>query len=319
MIGTRVEFVRGVSRRARVLAFVLRLLVRPILRRLPLSPRTWWLITASERAAAAFPPPRGTTVEAVEFGPCPAEWVRAAGVADRGDAILYFHGGAFLFGNLGTHRRLAAALSGESASPVLSVAYRQLPHHDLATSVDDCAAAYQWLLAQGFSASRIVIVGDSAGGHLALKTAMNATLIGLPGPAGIAAVSPWVDFDAGPKERHENARCDAYIPVSRMAEVAKRCADDLPVTPEMSPINGAFHGLPPVLIQVGSTEVLLHDADQLWERLTKAGVPCRLQVWEGQVHAFPVFVGLVPEAAAAVAEIGAFAQAALTTSTRIAI
>jgi acetyl esterase/lipase len=235
--------------------------------------------------------------------------------------VLYFHGGAFVMCGLATHRHVVSQISVASGLPVLSVGYRQLPATSLAGTVDDCLAAYRWILDQGIDPSRVVLAGDSAGGYLAFATALRGIAEGLPRPAGLAALSPWLDLDATGKLSHPNALRDAYAPAARLTELVALCADvaDGPIDPSLSPVNGDLAGLPPVLILAAESEMLLPDAELMATRLAVADVPCTLQIWAGQVHAFPVLAELLPESMAAVAEIGAFVRRTTTSGRPVAI
>ncbi|WP_433325890.1 alpha/beta hydrolase [Spirillospora sp. CA-294931] len=299
----------GTTVRARLADRGLRLTANPVLSYWPLN--LWGLRPAFAldlAAPVALPTPRWAEVERVRFDDFPAEWVRAPHSADD-RAILYFHGGGFFSCGLRTHRRMVARLSAASGAPVLSVAYRQLPSAPLETSLADCVEAYRWLLDEGYDASRIVVAGDSAGGFLAFAATMRARDEGLPSPAAILALAPLTDLDHDTKLAHENARLDAYLPARRVERLARLLTGGtVPIDPLTSPVNGDLSALPPVLIQVGSTEMLLPDSELMARRLGEAGVPCRLQIWEGQVHVFQIFADLVPEGLAALHEAGAFVR-----------
>lgn len=282
--------------------------------------------------------PAGTRTEPVRLNGFDSEWVRADGVRDvpagaglgarsvpaarafpagtelgarsvpatPGDtgAVLYLHGGGFVIGGVGTHRRCVSALSRTSRLPVLSVAYRQYPVADPAGSTADGLTAYRHLLDRG--ADRVVFAGDSAGGYLAFRVALAAREAGLPAPAGIVGFSPLLDWDCTAKLAHRNLRRDAYIPGARLPLVLGMVAAE--PDPARSPVEADLRGLPPVLMQVAAGEFLRCDAEDMAARLTGAGVDCTLQIWQGQVHAFPVLAGLLPEATAALIEAGAFIQ-----------
>lgn len=297
----------GTTVRARLTDRGLRMTVRPFLALWPLSPRGLRPAFAIDLAApVALPAPRWAEVERVRFRDFRAEWVRGPEAAvDR--VVLYFHGGGFFSCGLRTHRRMIARIASACGAPVLSVAYRQLPAAPLAVSVADCVHAYRFLLEKGYDAERIVVAGDSAGGFLAFAATLQAMKEGLPAPAGIVALAPLTDLDHTAKVAHENARLDAYLPARRVERLAGLLTEGaVPIDPMVSPVNADLAGLPPVLIQVGSTEMLRPDAELMAERLDAAGVPCRLQIWEGQVHVFQVFADLVPEGLAALHEVGAF-------------
>jgi acetyl esterase/lipase len=251
-------------------------------------------------------------VRPVDFDGYRAEWVYADDVATTADeaqgAVLYFHGGAFVSCGVATHRHAVALISRSCQLPVLSVAYRQLPTVRLGGSVDDCLTAYQWLLDQGFDPSKVVFAGDSAGGHLAFATALAAAEQGLPQPAGIVAASPWLDFDSTGKLAHPNANRDAYAPVSKLSKLTRLLLGDLADAAQRSPVNQDLTGLPPVLLIAAEGEMLRLDAEVMADRLAEADVPVTLQIWKGQVHAFPVLGDLLPESRAALKEIGAFVR-----------
>ncbi|MFC4906641.1 alpha/beta hydrolase [Actinomadura gamaensis] len=302
-----VESRPGTTVRSRLTARGLRLTVGPLLSVWPLSRHGLRPAFAIDLAAPlALPAPRWADVEPVPFDGFRAEWVRAPGApSDR--AVLYFHGGGFFSCGLRTHRRMIARIAAASGAPVLSVAYRQLPEAPLAVSVEDCVQAYRWLLDQGFAADKIVVAGDSAGGFLTFAATMRAIAEGLPRPAALVALAPLTDLDHTAKVEHANARLDAYLPARRVRRLAALLTEGVP-DPAVSPVNGELAALPPTLIQVSSSEMLLPDAELMAERLTAAGVPCRLQVWENQVHVFQVFADLVPEGLAALHEVGAFVR-----------
>jgi acetyl esterase/lipase len=295
----------GVSIRARVVYAAARLMLRPLLTYWPLNPLGMLPLPLVDGLAELLPNPHDTDFERVELPGFRGEWVRAESVEEDG-AVLYFHGGAFIACGLATHRHEVAKISASASLPVLSVAYRQLPQVPLAGSLMDCLAAYRHLLDSGLDPSRIVFAGDSAGGHLAFATALAARHEGLPQPAGIVALSPWLDFDATAKLQHPNAARDAYAPVSRLPFLTTLCLGKGEIDPLASPVNRDLAGLPPVLLLAAEDEMLRCDAELMAERLAAAGVPCTLQIWAGQVHAFPVLGDLLPESRAAIHEIGMF-------------
>jgi acetyl esterase/lipase len=311
---TRVEYRFGrfgTTPRALLLALSLRTVVRPIGGRWPLNPLglqqfDLWddvIITSVLRV------PRGTRVEPVRLPQCRAEWVRASRVHTADHAMLYLHGGGFLCGSPRTHRGLVARLSAAADIPVLSVNYRHPPRVPILTAVDDCATAYRWLLEQGFSPERIVIAGDSAGGNLAFATPLHARALGLPRPAGVVALSPWLDLSLSGETYRTNARRDPFIPMHFLVRCARLLCDGRdPADPRFSPLFADLAGLPPVLLQVGSTEVFRSDSERMAFRLMRADVPCALQVWERQVHVFQAFAPMTRESRAAIREIGQFVR-----------
>ncbi|OLT25938.1 alpha/beta hydrolase [Actinomadura sp. CNU-125] len=305
-----VEERAGCGRGARLLAALMRRFVRPFVARLPWTPLTLRFAGLIELAGALLLAPRGTRTAAVNGLGCAAEWVVGRGVAaDPRRVILYFHGGGFVACGLRTHRRLIARISRAAGMPVLSVAYRMPPKVPIATSIGDCVDAYRWLLGRGVDPGNIVVAGDSAGGYLALTTVLDAVRDGLPRPAGIAALSPFIDLDLDARVAHANEPLDPFIPARRLGDLVRTVFPGVePTDPRLSPLHADLRELPPVLIQVGGIEVLCSDAELMAERLGAADVPCTLQIWEGQLHVFQVFADLSREGLPAIDEIGRFAR-----------
>jgi acetyl esterase/lipase len=302
-----IEIRPGISVRARVTARLVRLLLLPFMRRWPFTPRWIRALRFFDRLASLPRPPRGTNVRRVRFDGFVADWIRGAGVENGDAAILYFHGGGFIGCGLGTHRRLATWISAAAGLPVLSVGYRQLPDCGVNGSVADCVTAYRRLLDRGYEPSRIIVAGDSAGGYLAFATPLRALSEGLPAPAGIVALSPLTDLDHTAKLAHANSRLDPYIPVSRLPLLCELWQDG--PDPLVCPVDSDLTQLPPTLIQARSSEALLCDAELMAARLAAAGVPCRLQIWERQLHVFQAYSQVIPEGFRAIAEIGSFIRA----------
>ena len=299
----------GTSRRSDVVHVVSKAVARPTLKYFPLSGPATRLMPLLERSAGLIPRLSATVHEPVVERTWRGEVVRPAGGPTSDGAILYLHGGAFLMCGLATHRRIVERLAQRTGMTVLSVDYRQLPTGKLHDAIEDCEDAFRWLVRTGHPASRITIAGDSAGGHLAFATALRLRDDGTGTPAGIVAMSPWLDFDHMTKVRHHNSRRDAYIPARRLRKVARLVVGDHPEL-HHSPVNADLHGLPPSLIICAESEVLRCDAELMAERLAAAGVPATLQIWEGQVHAFPVLTDLTPESREALEEVVQFVKQA---------
>lgn len=308
------RFIPGASVQSRLLGLGLRTTVRPFLDVWSRLPFTMFPPNVIDHAARLLPVPEGTRWRAFDLPRCPAEWVRGKGVDDDLDrgVILYFHGGAFLTCGLNTHRRLVSRISTSSQRPVLNVGYRQMPHEPIIESVQDGVAAFGWLLERGYTADDITIAGDSAGGYLAFSVARAVMDSGLGRPAGVVAISPLLDFDSTRKEQHRNAhRCQTFPlrAVQRLSDVAERLDTRRGVAGNRTcPVDMPLADMPPALIHVGSREVLMADAELMANRLTSAGVPCDLQVWDRQVHVFQAAASWVPEARAAIEEIGTFVR-----------
>jgi acetyl esterase/lipase len=271
--------------------------------------------------AAVLVAPSGTQRARVRLGKFRAEWLWHGDVADprqRQDSVLlYFHGGGYLLGGLNTHRRLVAKIARASRMPAFNVDYRQLPKAHFTETLDDAVEAYRYLLEQGFQADHIIVSGDSAGGGLAFRLALATRERGLPMPGGISAISPWADFDPATRNTHPNRNCDSYIPARCMEIIAQRgFALDGELDPMWSPVNHDFTGLPPVLIQVGSTECLLSDAEMLARQCAIARIPTRLEVWDHAPHVHHIGSDLLADARAAIDHLGKFHQTVIADRSR---
>jgi len=223
---------------------------------------------------------------------------KAADPTASDGAVLYMHGGAFVFCGLHSHRPVATDLAIGSGLPVLSVAYRLYPRGVVQDAVDDCVEAFTHLVEQGADPAKIVLAGDSAGGHLAFAVTLALRDLGYS-TAGIVAFSPWLDFDHTTKTGYFNHERDVMIPATRLRRVAELALGVATVDPEHSPVNANLSGLPPVLMICAEDEVLRIDAELMRERLLAHGIPVQLQIWSGTLHAFPAFPVPVPDILAA--------------------
>jgi epsilon-lactone hydrolase len=267
-------------------------------------------LTVTERRAAAesvaSQPPRGTSIDPVDAGGVPAEWVIAPG-ADSDRVLLYLHGGAYQIGSPGTHRHMVGLLSGAARARVLSVDYRLAPEHPFPAAVDDAVAAYRWLLAAGTDRSVLALAGDSAGGGLALASLVALRDAGEPMPAAAVVMSPWTDLALTGESLQTRADVDVLIKPGGMAETAQAyLAGQDPRHPYASPLYADLHGLPPMLIHVGDAEVILDDSTRLAARARAHGVDVTLEVWEEMPHVWHAFAGMLPEADQAIERIGSW-------------
>ncbi len=305
-----IEVHERTSCRSLAVRAVTRGVVRPMLGFFPVRGPMAPLRAAVDLGAGLLPRLPTTTFDHVSGDGWTAELVSTRGFDPADGALVYFHGGAFVFCGLATHRRIVERLSERTGLPVLSVAYRQLPGHLVETSVADCVEALNWVIEQGVDPARIVLAGDSAGGHLAFSVALEATAQGVD-LGGIVGLSPWLDFDNAGRRRHRNAWRDDFIPTYRLDRVARLVTGASELDPQHSPVNRDLAGLPPTLLICGYDEVLRHDAELMAERLEAAGVPVTLHLWKGQVHAFPVLGDLLPESGAALDQVAGFVGDAL--------
>src|SRR5215469_1924415 len=252
----------------------------------------------------------------VKYEPCNvegmhAEWVTAPG-AFLERVILYLHGGAYIVGSVNTHRTMAADLSRVTRARVLVVEYRLAPEHPFPAAVDDALIAYRWLLSQGFSHRRLVVTGDSAGGGLTAALLVAARDAGEPMPAAAVCLSPFVDLAMTGASMKTKVKADVMLQAELFAPVIKAYLGEAdPCTPLASPLYADLHSLPPLLIQVGTDELLLDDATRLAARARAAEVEATLEVWDGMFHTWQAWGRILPEAGQAMARIGEFVNAHL--------
>lgn len=271
-----------------------------------------------DKLAGRVPALRGTRIETLTIDGVGAEWVHGPGVPGgrpdtRDRVILYLHGGGWLFGNLASHRRMISRMSRATGLPVLALDYRLVPAVTFAQEIADCVAGYRWLLDAGVKPERIVIMGDSAGGHLTFATAIHAREQGLPMPAGLVGISGVYDMSTEHKSAHANHardRTGALPALDWMMRVVLAGAD--PKDGRVSPLRADLAGLPPSLLVVSSSEVIYCDSEAMADKLAAAGVPVTLSVWPNQLHVFQAFGPVVPEATRSVAEIARFVRSVVS-------
>jgi epsilon-lactone hydrolase len=260
-------------------------------------------------AGRLHPLPDDVLVREVSAGGVPAHWLAAPG-ADAGRVLLFLHGGGYELGSLRSDGELAARLGRAGGLRVLFPEYRLAPEHPFPAAIDDVLAAWRWLRTdQDLSASSIAIAGGSAGGGLAVALLVAARDAGEALPAAAVLMSPTVDLTSSGASMTERAGQD---PVSTPAMLRQFAADYLaggdPKTPLASPLFASLAGLPPLLVQAGTADVLLSDAERLAAAAAAAGVDVSLEIGEGLPHVYQILLG-TPEAAQATERIGKFLHA----------
>jgi monoterpene epsilon-lactone hydrolase len=234
----------------------------------------------------------------------PAEWIKAPGV-DSG-VLLYLHGGAFALGSINTSREWVARLVRATKMRALAINYRLAPEHPYPAALDDATTAYLWLLKEGVEPSRIILAGDSAGGGLALSTLVGLRDAGHPLPAGAVCISPWTDLALTGDSIQCKAQIDPILSPGDLDMYAGYYAGEHERTwPLLSPLYADLQGLPPLLIQVGTDEILLDDAVRCAGKARKTGVDVTLETWDGMFHVFQMF-SFLPETKRAVESIAEF-------------
>ncbi|HEX3175437.1 MAG TPA: alpha/beta hydrolase [Methylomirabilota bacterium] len=261
-----------------------------------------------ERAERIFPTPPDVKVETVTAPERPAEWLTPPG-ARRDAVVLYLHGGGYVIGSPRSHRHLAAAIARAAGTRSLLLDYRLAPEHPFPAALEDAVAAYQWVLRQGIAPARVVVAGDSAGGGLTMATLLALRERGLPRPAGGVCISPWVDLTNSAASYRTKASVDPIVTQEGIGLMTRAyVGDGDPRRPLVSPLYADLHDLPPLLIHVGSDEVLLDDAVGLAERARKAGVDVVLEEWPAMVHVWHWFLPMLDEAEGAIGNIGRFVR-----------
>jgi len=237
---------------------------------------------------------KGGTIAGVKV-----EWVMPKLLAEKQDAniCIYFHGGAFVFGGMNSHRDMAAYLAKQANLKMLMVDYRLAPEHPYPAAVEDAMVVYEALLAQGVAPQRLIIAGDSAGGNLALATLQNIRDEQLPLPRASVLFSPWLDLSHDSESFKENQHKDVILNKTILDEAVAMYAPGLPVSHEkISPLFASVAYLPACLIIASKVEVLLDDARRLHEKTQRAGGDSEYLEWKNTPHAFPVLPRLLPEA-----------------------
>ena len=261
-----------------------------------------------------FPPPEDAVVQRTFARGVNAEWVSAPNLQEN-RAILYLHGGGYVIGSPHSHRNLAYHLAKQANAPVLVVDYRLAPEHPFPAAVEDAVKAWRSLLEQGFEPHCLGIAGDSAGGGLAVAAQLQIRNEGLPLPAASVCISPWTDMAGTGDSITGKADEDPMVKEESLRWMAEQyMAGAVLAAPLASPIHADLSGLPPMLIQVGSAEILLDDARRLAARAGSDGVEVSLRVWENMVHVWHLFQPMLSEADDALAEAGQWFDEKLASS-----
>ncbi|MEO8814210.1 MAG: alpha/beta hydrolase [Mycobacterium sp.] len=260
-----------------------------------------------DKPMRAIRPLPGTEVRRVRLANCSAEWVIAPAARGSDRVILYFHGSALVTLGLNSHRRFVSKLSEAAGVRVLNVGYRLAPRAGIEEATADGLDAYRHVLAAGFSAHRMVLAGDSAGGLMAANTALVARDEGLPVPAGQVLMSALTSSDMDLKRQAAQDRRDPFFPLMALMFIYRVFATvNGTREPPVMPPAADLRGLGPFLLQVGTDEMLRNDTFVLAERLAAAGVPTWVQVWDRAMHMFQLTFDFNPDARRAVDEIAEF-------------
>lgn len=253
-------------------------------------------VTVSERAAGGVP-----------------AYLHIPPDADVSQLGIWLHGGGYVFGTQLSHGSMVAEGARATGFPILHPQYRRAPEHPFPAALEDAVAVYASVLDEGRSPDQVVMIGDSAGGGLALATILAARDRGLPAPRAVACISPWTDLACTGETFRSIGDDDPMVSTSvtlrvQQAYLAGAAAD----TPYASPLYGDVHGFPPVLIQVGERELLRSDAERFAAKLAAAGSPVRLEVWPGMVHVWHLHHTRLAKGREGLARLGAFLRSAVS-------
>ncbi|EPJ8505427.1 alpha/beta hydrolase [Acinetobacter baumannii] len=286
-----------------LLAWTIRTTLRPAL-----SPKTPLKLQrfCSDAASAIVLGPRGYQTKKQIIAQVPTLHIRPKTIKS-GLGILYLHGGGYVVGSSKSHAKLAAQIGHVAQAQVWLPEYRLAPEHPSPAAIEDSIAVYKTLLAYGQDPKKLVIAGDSAGGGLSLSTVIALRDAGLPLPAALVLLSPWVDLSLSGNTIKTHAAQDAMLSEDWLAWCAKNyCGQKSAIDPACSPLYADLTGLPPVLIHVGTEEVLLDDAKRLAEQTEKYGIPKNLKLYDQVGHVFQFHAGILKESNDSIERIGQF-------------
>jgi epsilon-lactone hydrolase len=266
---------------------------------------------------SAQPLPADVTVIAAELGGVPTAEVAVDGIEPR-HVVLYFHGGVYVMGDAALAADLASQVGRRTDAKVISVDYRLAPEHPYPAAVDDALAAYEALLDDGVAPSDVVFAGESAGGGLAVATLVNARDHGLPLPAATFVMSPYADLTLAGTTIDTKREVDPLLSREALqARIPDYTSGQDAALGLISPIFADLSGLPPLIVQAGSHEVLLDDAVRLARVAATADVEVTLEVTPGVPHVFQAYHQLLDEAAAALDRAGQLLAAHLADAERV--
>ena len=267
--------------------------------------RVWFKLVAATSLL-----PKGTRIEKVNMAKIPAEViVNSAHSAQKNSqqkVMLYLHGGAYSICAPQTHRSLTASLAKKTQAKVFVPDYKLAPEHPFPAGIEDCLSSYQWLLEQGYLANNIVIAGDSAGAGLAMATVQRIRQIKIAQPAAVILISPWSDLTLS-DAHNVSDNIDPLLRWSNLrAGVKAYLQGQDPKNPLASAAFANFSNLPPILVQVGSEEILLNDAKKLQQQAQKYQASLELTIYQGGWHVFQLQAGLLEISDLAIEEIDGF-------------
>lgn len=236
------------------------------------------------------------------------EWLESKQPENDG-IIFYIHGGGFVSCSSKTHRPITATLARLTSFRVFSLDYRLAPEHRFPAGLDDVETAYKWLLEQGFSADKIVLAGDSAGGNLLLGLLLRLRDAGISLPACAVCFSAWTDLEGTGESVRQNAnRCAMFYPENIPQFAAAYLGETTQPSLYSSPVQASFENFPPMLFQVGSTEILLDDSCRIHQKIREHGGTSQLEIYDNVFHCWQMLNNFIPEARTALEQAAKFVR-----------
>lgn len=258
-----------------------------------------------ERLSKIVKFPNHVKMEELNYAGLPCAWFTPDKSSDE-VIILYLPGGGYCVGSYKTHAGLTGRMARACGHPILSVTYSKAPENPYPTAIEDALKVYKQLVEDGYK--NIILAGDSAGGGLSLVTTMKLREEGYKQlPIALVLLSPWTDLTGSGDSVVRKKDADPLIDPRLLNVFAKKYSPDEDFkNPYISPLYGDLSDLPPTLVQVGTEEVLLDDSTRLVKKMKESGVQVEMEIWNGMMHVFQYFAGLVPEANKAVKNIATF-------------
>jgi acetyl esterase/lipase len=248
----------------------------------------------------------GVNVNRVNADGIPAAWILPDN-AQQNAAILHLHGGGYVIGGIDSHQMMCSVIAKRTGFNLLLPEYRLAPEHPFPAALEDAQKSYHWLLSQGYQPQNIFISGDSAGGGLAVSTVLALREANMPLPAALVCISPWADLTFKGQSHLTQIKSEVLLTADKLLNWQRfYTATQDPSNPLISPIYASFHDFPPMLIQVGSNEVLLDDSRLLAEKARQDGANVTLKIWPEMWHVWHAVGELMPESRQAFDEIGEF-------------
>jgi len=260
----------------------------------------------AERGKQFIRVPKDVTIQVENMDGIHTEWIIPKDIQGN-KVIVHLHGGGYVTGGIHSHKMMCILLAKTLKMKVLLPEYRLAPEHPFPAALEDCVKVYRWMLAHGHAASNIILSGDSAGGGLCVATGIQLRSEKVPLPFALICMSPWVDLSNTSQSHDSNKPFEIILNTEILKEWALLyTSKENLLNPLVSPVYADLHGLPPMLIQVSSNEILFDDSVMLAEKAKADGVDVTLKIWNDLWHVWQSLGDLIPESREAFEEIGSF-------------